>query len=729
MTPSIPDGGFSDPALPATPVPSPGAGAAPAPPLTDKLQVVHFLAGTALHVPNFANLKMAHMKPMHKTLQHDVVKELISKFKPVLTELAVLALRGQQAQPRIEKPPAATPSESGTRRDEAAPKGGTTLGKDLVNIEVHSSEESRNEPNPHSQPSEKSAEAQTPAVNSGKEGETQEAAALPLPAAASSKEVPSLTTAPSAKENAQKNDKPGDAPSEPLKKEESGSAARHTPSPTASKGPKETANAGGNEAANDPLKHASAQKASTASAQTANAKIAQEAHVKPLDAQPKEPSSNAAPHKTNPTKENVPDQAVGIKEVPKNQETPTNQAKEIPQDLAHKAKMESESNPLQTKHEESAVFAALLTRTLPEEPTPTAQHKMFPVVDNNGKAFVPPWLGLLLPDLIKAKTARDSKGGKQQGGQQQKPHKLTDILFMLLCAHLAGASSLADIFNFIQTREKWFSVVLGFKHGLPPRQLIFWLLTTLDPRFFDRTVRRWLEEVIGNNQRAPRLLEIFICQTHLGYLLGETRRPGGNFKTEELVSFAEGFAWNKSVLLIKADCTYGSLFAKIRHQGGHYLAEAEQELLPPEEHDEYESYLEGQERILLQTWRRAGRTETEMKVLCEIIDSQGGISRSERYLTSSLENPAGYFFDLFRLQRAEEAKCAWLLNVALSLPSMAEALESCAATLNHFREFAIEMIAAKCNSSDLAAIQSHMEKAAASNDYLLTLFTAKGIKK
>ena len=63
-----------------------------------------------------------------------------------------------------------------------------------------------------------------------------------------------------------------------------------------------------------------------------------------------------------------------------------------------------------------------------------------------------------------------------------------------------------------------------------------------------------------------------------------------------------------------------------------------------------------------------------------------------RFIISDLESPAGYYFDLFRLQRSEEGKCSWLLNVALGFPDMEEALQSCTLTLNNFQAYAKEMI-------------------------------------
>ncbi len=802
-SPIMPDGGNSpDPIPPISPIPSLGGGGVP-----EKTQIVHFLGGTVLSMHELVNFKMSNIKPMHKH-QHDVAKDLINKFKPVLTELAVLALRSQQSQPRIEKPPASTPSESGTRRDEATAKGSTTLGKDLVNIEVHGGEEGRNDPQQQSQSQSegKPVQLSTPGMQEGKtpvegqkgenvqgkKGETSADSNAKANVDSNAKagfnakadsnagtdanttlstSSPHSTTSKSEStaepESISTSESKSESTSEPKTESTSESKTESTSEPrtetkdtnvadadlptTSSEKPQkdETQNLASekivvspnekspaeksfSEGIKDPsLENAAQEEASkeilnqntgkepSSASQIVASKAAQETQTKPVETQPKDPNSNVASHKTSPTEENAPDKAIGLKEVPKSEESHVQKEKEIPKDVAGQL-IDKENVYVHKKHEDAAVFAFLATRTQSEEPTPTAQHKMFQNIGNDPKGFVPPWLGLLLPDLIKAKTARDTKGGGQKGQKLQKPHKLTDILFMLLSAHIAGARSLSEIFSFIQSREKWFSVILGLSNGMPPRQLIFWFLTSLDPRKFDLIMRRWLEEVLGRNQGRSRLLDVKLWETPLGFIIGQTRRPEGNFSTDELTSFSDGFAWRNSVLLINSDKSYGSLFAKIQQQGGHYLAEVGEELIPAEEHEAFESYLEGQERIVVQEWHSEEQSETQIKVSCEIIESDGAISRFERFLISDLESPAGYYFDLFRLQRSEESKCSWLLNTALSFPSMDEALESCAATLSNFHDYAKEIISINGDGSSLG-IKEEMEKAAISNDYLLGL--------
>ncbi len=776
-SPIMPDGGNSpDPITPVTPIPSLGGGGVP-----EKTQIVHFLGGTILSMQELVNFKMANIKPMHKH-QHDVAKDLINKFKPILTELAVLALRSQQSQPRIEKPPASTPSESGTRRDEATAKGSTTLGKDLVSIEVHGGEEGRNDPQQQSQSEAKPGQPAIPGMKEGKtgpgegekggnvegnKGETSADSKVNTDSNTADAKSPLSTSSPNSTLSKSESTNEPKSDSIPEPKSESNSEPSiiseprtdvteanvtdaDLPTPSSEKtqkdetqnlaldkivvspnekSPSEKSSSEGiqdpnlknntqEESSKEILKQNTGKEPSSAS-QIVASKAAQETQTKPMETQPKDPNSSVAPHKTSPTEENAPDKAIGLKEVPKSEESNVQKEKEIPKEVAGQL-IDKENVHVHKKHEDAAVFAFLATRTQSEEPTPTAQHKMFQNIGNDPKGFVPPWLGLLLPDLIKAKTARDTKGGGRKGQKLQKPHKLTDILFMLLSAHIAGARSLSEIFNFIQSREKWFSVILGLSNGMPPRQLIFWFLTTLDPRKFDLVMRRWLEEVLGRNQGRPRLLDVKLWETPLGFIIGQTRRSEGNFSTDELTSFSDGFAWRNSVLLINSDKTYGSLFAKIQQQGGHYLAEVGHELIPAEEHEAFESYLEGQERIVVQEWRSEEQSETQVKVSCEIIESDGAISRFERFLISDLESPAGYYFDLFRSQRSEESKCSWLLNAALSFPSMDEALESCAATLSNLQEYAREIISINADGSS-GGIKEEMEKAAVSNDYLLGL--------
>ncbi len=597
-------------AVPISSLSSPKEGGAALP---DKMQVIDLLAGTVLTVPGSVNLKLAGLKSIQKFSQHNIIKELITKFKPVLNELAVLAIRSQQSQPRVEKPPVQAPVESGARRDEAAPKG-SSPGKDLVSIEVHGSEEGRNDPQQQSPekgkadqtvPVKKEGDEKSKEVPSAKEG--TEGEILPIDEGQSPSEMtpPEATDAkpdqPSVPENQKSSEtnevQTGEGIDPSVQNDGQDQVVdKSIPStPTSESSQK-------NEKIpeipqNTDLSQNVDKNIPVPESQIVSSNTSQEAQNKPAEA---DPDSVVLPQEVDSTDENAPDATVGIKEVPKGEDSTIENEKEIPDDLRREQILNE--NSVDLKRPEDVAVLAPFIRTQSDESVPTAHHKLFQAVENDSRNFVPPWLALMLPDLIKVKTERDSKGGGRQGLQGQKPHKLTDILFMLLCAHLVGAKSLADVFNSIQAREKWFTVTLGLKNGMPPRQLIFWVLTTLDPNAFDRVTYRWLQEVLGKNVGPSKLLDIFLVQTSGGYIVAQTRRPERNFSVEDLNCFADGFSWKNSVLLMNADCGYGQLLFKIQRQRGHYLAEVDHELVPAEEFEQYESYVEGQERIVVQEW-------------------------------------------------------------------------------------------------------------------------------
>lgn len=358
-----------------------------------------------------------------------------------------------------------------------------------------------------------------------------------------------------------------------------------------------------------------------------------------------------------------------------------------------------------------------IVRKLPEEAGQASQLKIFQAMDRNANVQIPPWLAMLLPDLNKAESASVKGGGGKSGTVVQNPYKLSDMLFILLCAHLAGAKSLLEVIRFMEAREKWLTVVLGLRHGLPPRQLFFWLLVVIDANQFDYTIRRWLREIQGIREEQVLLLDVVLTQTPLGFIIGQQKHPDAKQSRQHALEFVNGFLLENCLLMVKSESSYGSLLSKIDQRGGKYIAEVEEELIPPDEHELVESYIEGQEKIVALEWMLEGQSETQLKVLSEIFDPRG-IVQTERFYLSSLKNPADYYFDLSRLQRPYENKLDWLLNVALSLPSIDASIQRCNASLVQFQNYAEELIA---NGESLQPVEKQMQKAAEDNAFLLEL--------
>lgn len=349
----------------------------------------------------------------------------------------------------------------------------------------------------------------------------------------------------------------------------------------------------------------------------------------------------------------------------------------------------------------------------------SVQLKIFQLQDRNVNMQIPPWLTMLLPDLTKSESLGRKGGGDKQGAVLQNPHKLSDMLFILLCAHVVGAKSLVEVFRFIEAREKWFTVVLGLKHGLPPRQLFFWLLATIDASQFDHTVHRWLREIQGRQEEQPMLFDIVLTQTALGFIIGQQKHPDAKRDLRVPTELVKGFQLENCALMARSENSYGALLSKIVQRGGKYLAEIDDELVPPDEHERFESYIEGVERIIVLEWNSEGSPETHLKVVNEVY-GPGGVVETERFYVSSFDNPADYYFDLFRMQKPYESKLIWLLNIALSFPSVDVSIQRCSASLSAFQRFAEELI---MQESPSQPIEKTMQKAAQDSTYLLKLIS------
>lgn len=745
-----------------------------------EMQSIRLLAGTIftfIKAPQLHN--QMQQPPTHKVHQHNVVTQLISKFNPSIIQLAVLSHQSQ-VPAKVEKPATVSPpKESSNQRDEAAAK---TTGKDLVSIEVFASEESQSQQNPSGQQgAPKSAEGSKSATSTAEAKAGSEPIPLASTAKLVEQKPSSLAADKPAVPQAEKKSaegKPTQAKSEtalpgskaveakpsaakpaseksaePASPEaktaaNTGASKQPTESKPSSEKPASPAEQPSSSAPSStaeqrqaPQKEAVSTKAEAieklsvegpkASGASFTAKAAQSEAPQPGPAPSK--AETAASPKSEPTvhpqalsrvesKEAVakPPSAEKVPEKNEKMVEPLHYKKE-PLPLAHGGDKPKVEEAAKHHHEETRPLPVAadpqLVRRASEESSNVSQLRVFQTLDRNVNIQIPPWLAMLLPDLDKAESTRGKGGGGKAGAVIQNPYKLSDMLFILLCAHLGGAKSLVEVIRFMEAREKWLTVILGLRHGLPPRQLFFWLLVTLDAKAFDYTVRTWLREIQGSAKEQALLLDVVMWQTPLGFIIGQNKHPDAKFGIQNALRLADGFLLENCVAMAKSESSYGSLLSKIGQRGGKYLAEVDEELIPADEHERFESYLEGQERIIVLEWLPEGYAEMQLKVQCEVFDPRGPV-HTERFYISSLDNPADYYFDLFRLQRPCENKLVWLLNIALSLPSIDASIERCNASLEQFRRYAEELIA---HGGDVRSVQKQMQQAAEDNNFLLQL--------
>lgn len=730
----------------------------------NEAQSIRMLASTVFSYVRMPYLSQPPLPalPMHKVNQHELIKHFIHRFSPSFTQLAVMS--HLQAQPAAEKTAAPeNPKEASSHRDEAAPK--QAKEENPVNLEVFSSEKgqgrsdqqdsSRGEGRPtasteQESPTEPSLPAElaeavsdqsklAPAGDKSQPSEGSSSgpaqpqkgpkadveAELPLaePDARLLEAEISQIVPPDAKSN-QAVEKPlpdgaeGQIPSQPVEAihpaasiEKSAEHAIPQAAESKSGAPLESKEAQFKpDAGQPPSGAASKTDSSVPSSQTEQMQPKSELKVPgkelPMAGRPAEGAKNEKP--------------IGP-ETKLEAHAGTVEKKEIKAVEPHAERLKVHEDGHEHGHKElkltPVVVDPQIARYSSEEAI-QANHRIFQAIDRDISLQVPPWLAQLLPDLTKAELYARKGGGGKAGKVSQNAHKLSDMLFMLFCASVGGAASLAEVIRFIEAREKWFTVVLGLKHGLPPRQLFFWLLATLDADKFDRTLRLWLHQILGGKgQGKAWLSDIVLWQTSLGFIVGQAKHAETKSDMRQAVELVDGFMLEHSVLMVKPAGIFESLLAKVKQAKADYLAEVKEELHPGEDARAYESYLEGQERVVVREWS-AGNIETHLAAQIEFFDPRGTVQQTEFY-TCSLENAADYYFDLNRLQRPYANQAFWLLNIALSFPSIEEALRRSQATLDKLQRFACDHISE--HSGSRLPVEKQMEKAAQDLAFLMQL--------
>lgn len=78
---------------------------------------------------------------------------------------------------------------------------------------------------------------------------------------------------------------------------------------------------------------------------------------------------------------------------------------------------------------------------------------------------------------------------------RRKRHKLSDIFFITLCAAICGADDWASIEQFGKAKEKWFTAVLGLKHGIPSHDTFGRVFALIDTQRFSECFSRWVADL------------------------------------------------------------------------------------------------------------------------------------------------------------------------------------------------------------------------------------------
>jgi predicted transposase YbfD/YdcC len=79
--------------------------------------------------------------------------------------------------------------------------------------------------------------------------------------------------------------------------------------------------------------------------------------------------------------------------------------------------------------------------------------------------------------------------------EDNKRHKLIDIITIVLCASICGAEKWEDIETFGRAKESWFRRYLELPHGIPSHDTLARVFALLDPEQFNRCFLSWIQAI------------------------------------------------------------------------------------------------------------------------------------------------------------------------------------------------------------------------------------------
>ena len=97
---------------------------------------------------------------------------------------------------------------------------------------------------------------------------------------------------------------------------------------------------------------------------------------------------------------------------------------------------------------------------------------------------------------MNSKNILDHFGELPDPREDNKRHKLIDILAIVLCASICGAEKWEDIETFGRAKESWFRKYLELPHGIPSHDTLARVFALLDPEQFNHCFLSWIRASI-----------------------------------------------------------------------------------------------------------------------------------------------------------------------------------------------------------------------------------------
>ena len=339
-------------------------------------------------------------------------------------------------------------------------------------------------------------------------------------------------------------------------------------------------------------------------------------------------------------------------------------------------------------------------------------------------------------------------------------HIFSDILFLVVCASIAGLDGWEDIEDYGEIHFNWFKSKGLFKNGLPVHDTIARVISRIDPEQFRACFIKWMQSVAelsegkliaidgkrlrssyNRDDRKSTIHMVNAFATENSLVLGQLKTEG---KSNEITAIPELLSLlniKDSLVSIDAMGCQTEIADKIVEKEGDYLlaVKKNQELLYDAVKEELGSKVNG-EIICLEQGH--GRYEarayyvTSAKAIAKRfpkwrglksigaalgyrLDKSGKESLEVRYYISSASLDKAKFAQAVRGHWGIENSLHWVLDVSFDEDKCGIYRGNSAEVLACFRQLALNML--RSEVSKKLSIPRKQKRAAMSTDYLETV--------
>ena len=91
---------------------------------------------------------------------------------------------------------------------------------------------------------------------------------------------------------------------------------------------------------------------------------------------------------------------------------------------------------------------------------------------------------------------------------RNRRHLLVDVMTISVCAVIVGCSGPTAIVRWAKAKKDWLHEVLELPNGIPSRDCIRRVLSTLTPEAFQSCFQSWIASLVGEDEHAQRIIAV-----------------------------------------------------------------------------------------------------------------------------------------------------------------------------------------------------------------------------